>query len=79
MCSLRVRWSRRFHEVAGPGADSCREVESFMPLLDRVGGLLLNAVAGWWWADPAAALAMAPIIAQEGRKALKGEPCPTCD
>jgi divalent metal cation (Fe/Co/Zn/Cd) transporter len=42
-------------------------------------GLLLNAVAGWWWADPAAALAMVPIIAQEGRKALKGEPCSTCD
>ena len=44
-----------------------------------LGGLLLNAVAGWWWADPASALAMVPIIAQEGRKALKGEPCPTCD
>jgi len=44
-----------------------------------LGGLLLNAVAGWWWADPAAALAMVPIIAQEGRKALKGEPCSTCD
>jgi divalent metal cation (Fe/Co/Zn/Cd) transporter len=42
-----------------------------------LGGLLLTAVAGWWWADPVAALAMVPIIAQEGREALKGEPCPT--
>src|SRR5712692_1146500 len=41
-------------------------------------GLLLNAVVGWWWADPVAALAMVPIIAQAGREALKGEPCPTC-
>ena len=29
-------------------------------------GLLLNAVWGLWWADPAAALAMVPIIATEG-------------
>ena len=57
----------------------CHSAETIEKLLDCVGGLLLNAVAGWWWADPAAALAMAPIIAQEGRKALKGEPCPTCD
>jgi divalent metal cation (Fe/Co/Zn/Cd) transporter len=35
-------------------------------------GLLLNAVAGWWWADPVAALAMVPFIAHEGREALRG-------
>jgi len=37
--------------------------------------LLLNAGAGWWWADPAAALAMVPIIAREGVLALRGEAC----
>src|SRR5712692_5607290 len=31
-----------------------------------LGGLLLNAFWGWWWADPAAALIMSPIIAREG-------------
>lgn len=40
-----------------------------------LGGLLLNAVLGWWWADPAAALAMVPIIAIEGVKALRHEAC----
>lgn len=40
-------------------------------------GLLLNASLGWWWADPAAGLLMAPIIAYEGRKAWRGEIC--CD
>src|SRR6266446_4191021 len=29
-------------------------------------GLLLNAVLGWWWADPIAALVMVPIILKEG-------------
>ena len=37
-----------------------------------LGGLLLNAVAGWWWADPVAALAMVPLIAHEGIEALRG-------
>ena len=40
-----------------------------------LGGLVLNALAGWWWADPVAALVMVPIIANEGIEALRGEPC----
>jgi len=41
-------------------------------------GLLLNAFAGWWWADPIAALLMVPIIAREGWEALRGERCEDC-
>jgi len=41
-------------------------------------GLLLNAVAGLWWADPVAALAMVPIIAKEGAQAMRGEHCDDC-
>ncbi len=40
-----------------------------------LGGLAMNALLGWWWADPAAALAMVPIIGREGIKALRGEAC----
>jgi divalent metal cation (Fe/Co/Zn/Cd) transporter len=43
-----------------------------------LGGLLLNALLSWWWADPLAALAMVPIIANEGLKAFKGETCSDC-
>lgn len=42
-----------------------------------LGGLLLNALLGWWWADPVAALVMVPIIVKEGIEALRGETC--CD
>jgi divalent metal cation (Fe/Co/Zn/Cd) transporter len=35
-------------------------------------GLVLNAVLGWWWADPMAALAMVPIIAREGWEGVRG-------
>jgi len=40
-----------------------------------LGGLLLNALFGWWWADPVAALAMIPIMVKEGQTALRGETC----
>lgn len=40
-------------------------------------GLLLNALLGWWWADPVAALVMVPIIVKEGIEGLRGETC--CD
>ena len=36
-------------------------------------GLVLNATLRWWWADPAAGLLMAPIIAYDGVKAWRGE------
>lgn len=36
-------------------------------------GLGLNAMLGWWWADPVAALAMLPLIVREGIEAWKGE------
>ena len=40
-----------------------------------LGGLLLNAFLGWWWADPVAGLLMVPIIAKEGVAGLRGKTC----
>ena len=40
-----------------------------------LGGLILNAIFGWWWADPVAALIMIPIIVKEGIEGLRGEVC----
>jgi len=42
-------------------------------------GLGLNALFGWWWADPVAAICMTPIIAKEGIEGLRGEEhCDDC-
>jgi divalent metal cation (Fe/Co/Zn/Cd) transporter len=41
-------------------------------------GLLLNAVAGLWWADPAAALVIAAVALNEGRESWRGESCECC-
>jgi len=40
-------------------------------------GLGLNAVAGWWWADPLTALVIAAVAVREGREAWRGESCCT--
>jgi len=51
-------------------ADFCTYLSAIL-----LGGLLLNAIAGWWWADPVAGLVMVPIIAKEGVDGLRGKAC----
>ncbi|MFD3683456.1 cation transporter [Nocardiopsis sp. NPDC058631] len=38
-------------------------------------GLLLNALLGWAWADPAVALLIAALAVKEGREAWRGDAC----
>ena len=38
-------------------------------------GLGLNALLGWWWADPVAGLVMVYFIIKEGKEAFSGEEC----
>lgn len=41
-------------------------------------GLSLNALFGWAWADPLAALLIVPLVVKEGLEALKGKHCCAC-
>jgi divalent metal cation (Fe/Co/Zn/Cd) transporter len=41
-------------------------------------GLLANALFGWWWADPAAALVIGAVAGKEGIDAWRGESCECC-
>jgi divalent metal cation (Fe/Co/Zn/Cd) transporter len=41
-------------------------------------GLLANAIAGWWWADPIVALAIGVVAVREAREARRGESCSCC-
>lgn len=41
-------------------------------------GLALNALLGWWWADPVAALVVVAILVHEGREALEAEHVDDC-
>jgi divalent metal cation (Fe/Co/Zn/Cd) transporter len=40
-----------------------------------LGGLALNALFGWWWADPIAALSIVYFLVREGREAWNGDDC----
>lgn len=40
-----------------------------------LGGLVLNATIGWWWADPVAAVGIAGLAAKEGLEAWRGGSC----
>lgn len=40
-----------------------------------LGGLAINAVLHWSWADPLAALLLLPLILREAREARRGELC----
>jgi divalent metal cation (Fe/Co/Zn/Cd) transporter len=77
---LLSRAKRRVGRALGSAAmhADARQTE-FCTYLSAIllGGLLLNLVWGWWWADPMAALIMVPIIAKEGIDALRGRTC--CD
>lgn len=38
-------------------------------------GLVATAAAGWWWADPVAALCMVPWLMKEGLEGIRDEDC----
>lgn len=77
---LLARAKRRVARKIGSGAMHADSKQAdFCSYLSAIllGGLLLNALFGWWWMDPAAGLVMVPIIAKEGISGLRAEVC--CD
>ncbi len=75
-----ARAKRRIARGLGSGAmqadsrqtDICAYLSAIL-----LGGLALNALLGWWWADPLAGLIMVPLIAREGIEGVQGRTC--CD
>lgn len=75
---LLVRAKRRVAAAIGSKAlDADATQTALCTWLSAIllGGLLLNALVGWWWADPVAALVMVPIIVKEGLEGIRGERC----
>jgi len=77
---LLARAKRRVASALNSGAmqadsrqtDLCAYLSAIL-----LGGLIVNALLGWWWADPVAGLVMIPIIVREGIRGIRGETC--CD
>ena len=73
-----VRFKRRVATRLGSGALEAEARQTRVcAYLSGVllAGLGLNAWLGWWWADPAAGIAMVPLIGWEGWQALSGRTC----
>lgn len=60
----------RAMEADAKQADFCAYLAAI-----ALGGLFLQAIFSWWWADAAAALLMTPLIAREGTEAWRGKVC----
>ncbi len=67
---VALRLGSRAMRADARQADFCFYLSAIL-----LAGLALNLVLGWWWADPGAALAMAPLIGKEGVDALRGKAC----
>ena len=78
---LLARAKRRVAKSIGSAAMKADSRQTdFCTYLSAIllGGLFLNAVLGWWWADPVAGLVMVPIIAKEGVDGVRGKGCQEC-
>jgi len=56
-------------------ADAFQTTACWWLSLAALTGITLNGALGWWWADPAAALVIAALIAKEARDAWQGRDC----
>jgi divalent metal cation (Fe/Co/Zn/Cd) transporter len=87
LASLVVMWwlaraKRRVGHALGSramAADAFQTSACFWMSVVMLAGIGLNALFGWWWADPVAALAMTGFILREAREAWLGETdCDCC-
>ena len=73
---VKRRIGQKLHSAATVKEASQTQLCAYLSVALLV-GLLANALAGWWWADPAAALVIAGVAVREGVESWRGEGC--CD
>jgi divalent metal cation (Fe/Co/Zn/Cd) transporter len=75
MLSLAQRRAGRELGSASAVADSTQTLLCAYLSAVLLGGLVLNGVLGWSWADPVAALGIAALAVREGLNAWRGDAC----
>jgi hypothetical protein len=65
-------WARKLNSSATVSEAGQNMICAYLSIALLV-GLLANALAGWWWADPAAALVIAGVAAFEGIHSWRGD------
>jgi len=77
LAAAKRRVGRRLGSSATVSEAAQNQICAYLSLA-LLAGLLGNAVLGWWWADPVAALAIAGIAAREGWLSWQGTSCDCC-
>jgi divalent metal cation (Fe/Co/Zn/Cd) transporter len=77
LAAAKRRVGRRLGSSATVSEAAQNQICAYLSIALLV-GLLANALAGWWWADPLAALAIAGIAGKEGVDASRGKSCDCC-
>jgi divalent metal cation (Fe/Co/Zn/Cd) transporter len=78
---LLARAKRRVGRALGSHATASEGSQNLICAylaVTALAGIGANALFGWWWADPVAALGIAGIAAWEGVRAWRGDLCETC-
>jgi divalent metal cation (Fe/Co/Zn/Cd) transporter len=77
LARLKTRVGKQLHSTATMKEGRQNQICAYL-----AGALLLglgsNALFGWWWADPTAALVIAGVAAYEGRETWRGRGCDCC-
>lgn len=74
---VKRRVGRRLGSAAAVKEASQTQLCAYLSVA-LLAGLLANALAGWWWADPLAALVIAGVAIREGVQTWRGDGCCDC-
>jgi divalent metal cation (Fe/Co/Zn/Cd) transporter len=77
LAQVKRRVGRQLHSSATVSEAGQNMICAYLSVA-LLAGLLLNALAGLWWADPAAALVIAAVAVREARESWRGESCERC-
>jgi divalent metal cation (Fe/Co/Zn/Cd) transporter len=77
LARAKRRVGRALHSHATVSEASQNLICAYLALT-TLAGLAANALLGWWWADPLAALGIAGIATWEGVRAWRGDVCDQC-
>jgi divalent metal cation (Fe/Co/Zn/Cd) transporter len=77
LAMVKRRVGNKLHSSAMVSEAQQNQICAYLSIALLV-GLLANALAGWWWADPAAAVVIAAVALHEGIESWRGDLCDCC-
>jgi divalent metal cation (Fe/Co/Zn/Cd) transporter len=77
LARAKIDVGRKLNSSATVGEASQNMICAYLSIA-LLAGLLANALVGWWWADPIAALVIAAVAAKEGVESWRGDSCDCC-